>query len=232
MANEEHLAILKKGVKAWNEWRERNIELRPDLSGADLSEPFSREIELHGIKGMREGPNFGNIDFGNADLSRTSLKFAGLMDAHLVGADLSKADLSEATLSGSDLSRANLEHANLSEAELFGTIFNDVELAEANLSRAVIVQTIFDRPRFRKTNFSESTMANAFFGNTDFSAARGLESVKHHAPSTIGIDSIYLSEGNIPETDSGVFHRSDESACSGDGTDSVLFVFHQLFEQG
>lgn len=31
MANPEHLEILKQGMKVWNEWRELNPEVRPDL---------------------------------------------------------------------------------------------------------------------------------------------------------------------------------------------------------
>jgi uncharacterized protein YjbI with pentapeptide repeats len=37
MANDEHVAILKKGVDAWNKWRDENVNIRPDLSGVDLS---------------------------------------------------------------------------------------------------------------------------------------------------------------------------------------------------
>ena len=37
MANEKHLEILKKGVKEWNEWRNKHPKEQPDLSGADLS---------------------------------------------------------------------------------------------------------------------------------------------------------------------------------------------------
>ena len=33
MANDEHVALLKKGVDAWNEWRGENPDIRPDLSG-------------------------------------------------------------------------------------------------------------------------------------------------------------------------------------------------------
>ena len=36
MANEEQLAILKKGVKAWNKWREENPDKKVDLSKANL----------------------------------------------------------------------------------------------------------------------------------------------------------------------------------------------------
>lgn len=38
MANDEHVAILKKGVDAWNKWRRQNVQLiRPDLATANLS---------------------------------------------------------------------------------------------------------------------------------------------------------------------------------------------------
>ena len=37
------------------------------------------------------------------------------------------------------------------------------------------------------------------FGNIDLSTVKGLETVRHYSPSTIGIDTIYASHGNIPE---------------------------------
>ncbi len=46
MANQDHLALLKKDVAAWNEWRRRNLEIRPDLSGADLRGAYLREAIL------------------------------------------------------------------------------------------------------------------------------------------------------------------------------------------
>jgi Pentapeptide repeats (8 copies) len=91
MANEEHLAILKKGVPAWNEWREQHPDIRPDLRGAYLS---------------------------GANLSKANLRQADLRDAHLIEAHLSTANLSGASLSGASLSRANLSEANLGGAEL------------------------------------------------------------------------------------------------------------------
>jgi hypothetical protein len=36
MADEEHLQIIQQGVDAWNEWRRKNPELIPDLTGANL----------------------------------------------------------------------------------------------------------------------------------------------------------------------------------------------------
>lgn len=39
MANTEHLKKLKQGVVVWNNWRNDNPNINPNLSGADLSEP-------------------------------------------------------------------------------------------------------------------------------------------------------------------------------------------------
>lgn len=36
MANEEHLAILQRGVEAWNAWCAERPGARPDLGGAEL----------------------------------------------------------------------------------------------------------------------------------------------------------------------------------------------------
>jgi hypothetical protein len=36
MANDEHVALLKQGMTAWNAWRDENPDVLPNLSGADL----------------------------------------------------------------------------------------------------------------------------------------------------------------------------------------------------
>jgi hypothetical protein len=46
MANDEHVALLKKGVAAWNAWRDDNPYIRPDLTGARLSRADLREANL------------------------------------------------------------------------------------------------------------------------------------------------------------------------------------------
>ena len=48
MANKEHLARLNKGVEAWNQWREANRDIKPDLTGADLSGADLHEVNLGG----------------------------------------------------------------------------------------------------------------------------------------------------------------------------------------
>ncbi len=111
MANEEHLRILKRGVKVWNQWREGNLGVQPDLNKANLK----------------------SSNLGHADLSYASLIEADLRNADLNGADLSRAFLYGANLAGTNLRRANLrgsvlDMANLEGAALRGTIFVDVDL--------------------------------------------------------------------------------------------------------
>src|SRR5690242_19397989 len=80
MANQEHLAILEKGVEAWNEWQSdwRNA---PDLSGADLT-----GTDLSGF-------NFLVSDFKRAVLRRCDLAGASFSSSDLGGADLTDANI-------------------------------------------------------------------------------------------------------------------------------------------
>jgi len=82
------------------------IELRANLSGADLSGADLRRANLSGA------------DLSGADLRRANLSGADLYGADLYGADLSGADLSGADLRRADLSGADLRRANLSGADL------------------------------------------------------------------------------------------------------------------
>ena len=46
MANESHLSVLKQGVEAWNQWRQQNFDVEPDLrearTGLSGSEPVAQ----------------------------------------------------------------------------------------------------------------------------------------------------------------------------------------------
>ena len=89
-------------------------------------------------------------------------------------ASLEKAHLSGAHLNGANLGGANLRFANLNGANLNG----------ANLFRA---------------DFKNSTVGNTAVANIDLSTVKALETVQHFGPSTIGIGTIYRSQGKIPE---------------------------------
>jgi len=46
MANQEQLDILKQGVQAWNEWREKNSSVQIDLREADLRQAHLIRVNL------------------------------------------------------------------------------------------------------------------------------------------------------------------------------------------
>ncbi len=114
-------------------------------------------------------PDLREANLGGTNLSGTNFSGANLMKAILCKADLSKAHLSRAELSGADLSRAELIETNLSKVNLRGV----------DLKNARCFQTIF--------------------ANVDLSETKNLDSVDHKGPSSIGIDTLYKSKGNILE---------------------------------
>ena len=111
MANKEHLKILKQEVEAWNAWREKNPQITPDLSGANL------------IMADLSGANLNKAVLIGADLIMTNLSGEKLTGANLSGANLIMADLNKAVLHAADLYKADLTGAqDLTAKQLVTTI--------------------------------------------------------------------------------------------------------------
>ena len=127
MANQEYLTQLARGLEYWNQWRNQNPRIRPDLSGADFS-----------------GMNFRGISLGEANLSG-----ANLSEANLEGANLRRSNLAEANLNRADLTGTNLSGASLNKAILIGANLSGTFLNRANLSKATVGDTIFARVDLR-----------------------------------------------------------------------------------
>ncbi len=149
--NKQHLAILNRGVVAWNRWREKNPEVSPELAGAKPLEQDLSQIDLSGAD--LRGINFCwtslcNAKFIGADLREANLTSANLSNADLRGANLTKATLTNtyfvaANLNGANLSAAYLKDANLSSANLKAANFNSANLTFVDLRCAVLVETNF-----------------------------------------------------------------------------------------
>jgi hypothetical protein len=179
MDRKEALRLLKGGEDGIAEWNRRraNGEKIPNLRAADV-----RRAELSGAR--LSGARLSEADLGQANVFKTDLFKANLFKANLWEANLSKAYLFQANLGGAYLFQAKLIGAYLSGADLSGA-----SLVAANLSTATL---------------GDATLTNAFCGRTIFadvylSEAKGLDSVKHGGPSTIGIDALISSRGKIPE---------------------------------
>ena len=130
---------------------------------------------------------------------RPDLSRAKLSGADLIWADLSGADLTGADLSGADLSVANLSGADLSGAKLIEADFWGAKLIEADLRGAQLVEARLSVADLIEADLSGAIVGATEFGSIDLSAVKGLDRIHHARPSTIGIDTLYLSRGKIPE---------------------------------
>jgi hypothetical protein len=86
MANDDHIAQLKKGASAWNAWRRKNPDIRPDLTKAKLSRRDLRKANLSDSN--LRGAVLRGAKLGGADLRRANLNSATLVEVDLTGADL------------------------------------------------------------------------------------------------------------------------------------------------
>lgn len=192
MANPEHLGFLKSGVAVWNKWRVDQPHQRPGLSGADLKEASLAEADLRGV-----------------DLRRADLQVASLYGANLSNADLRGADLRGASLHSANLFRADLRQANLSwylpmRNNPFGTDLTRSNLTRADLRGANLNSAHLDQATLHRTMLDGADLTNARFEytivtRTDLSGVIGLATIRHLAPSTIGLDTLMLSRGKVPD---------------------------------
>jgi hypothetical protein len=107
---------------------------------------------------------------------------------------LKGADFRRALLSCTDFAQANLKTAHLDYANLY-----HANLVGADLRSTELTGTIFNCVDFAGTNFSGAKLGRIIFANCDLSWAGGLDFVIHSGPSTVGVDTIYLSRKKIRE---------------------------------
>ena len=183
MGNPEHLKILKQGVDSWNRWRKENPNIQPDLSRENLQ------------GNCFDGANLDGTNFKSANLSGSSI-----FRAHLEGTDLSQTDLQRASVNYSYACGAFIIQANLQHADFFGTALRKANMNRVDLTGANLLETDLNGAQLTGTVFNHARVGNTGFSNVDLSKTIGLETLIHRSPSTIGIDTIYLSKGKIPES--------------------------------
>lgn len=192
VANRKHLKVAKRGAKSIRAWRDKHPEVESfDLYGADL---YGANLSGANLRGADlRGANLSETDLYRAGLRGANLNEAHLRGANLRGAHLNGADMSGADLSGANLSGANLKGADLSEANLSLAYLNGADLSGAHLSGANL-----NGADLSGADLTESFCSATVFAEVDLSTVRGLETVRHTTPSTVGIDTLYRSKGNIP----------------------------------
>lgn len=215
MAIDEHLAVFKQGVEAWNHWRDDNPAIQPDLSrvnfwSLETSDPYLMEALWNVWLPERQAYNLKNVNFTSTNLRGACLSSADLRGARLNCADLSFADLRHATIdraqfkearlkaaklvelhaTQADLSGADLEYSDLSRSNLTGADLTQSNLKSVNLTGAIL----------HGADLSQSLLQWSLLVDMDLSQVKGLEAVRHYGSSSIGVDTIERSNGRIPES--------------------------------
>jgi len=125
------------------------------------------------------GARFGRAFLPGVSFRKAKLNSANFNRANMEGVQLVQADLSGATLLGASLLSTNLTSANLTSADLRGAHFFATELTAVIGSHAILGGTTF--------------------GAMDLRGLRDIASIEHKGPSSIGIDTLYMSHGELPE---------------------------------
>jgi hypothetical protein len=177
-----------------------------DLAGIDLETRRKSRVDLSYIN--LEGVNFTNASLNRVMLTGSSLAGADLTDARLVGAWVDGVDFSQAILFGTDFRTANFTKAQLNETK-GGATFKRACFYLANLSNAMLIGADLSEVDFRRANvigaslydadLSKARVGQTVFAGVDLCRVRGLETIIHEGSSTIGMDTIYQSGGQISE---------------------------------
>ncbi len=202
-----------------------NINLREaDLQRADLRDAFLDRAILHRANlqyGWLQSAFLEFADCREANFSESNLQYANLNGTNLNRANLHRADLRIADLNDTSLRDANLSEANLSIPDLswvgdldisildvsdinHGARLNRADLTRANLAGAnftstELLETTLNGTDLANVNFSRASIGFTVFAQVSLQNVKGIESVYHRGPSTIGVDTLFRSKGQIPD---------------------------------
>lgn len=147
MANPEHVAILKQGVKVWNAWRrEDKWQTRPDLSGLDFSGLEMEEAPL--AYTILAGCKFNSVKFQDPNFEGSILHDVEFGDAFIEGANFQMADLEQATFNHAHLIASQFHLAKLAKvsfdfADLSFVNFQSCEVVDARFNKATLSEARF-----------------------------------------------------------------------------------------
>lgn len=181
--------------------------MRTDLSMADVGMADFGCADLNGadFRGANlKGANFNGALLDGANLRNADLHGGDLRTAKLVRVDLSRADLrltnlSRVDLRGSDLRGADLSGANLKESSLMSASLHEADLRNADLTGVNLCGTNLTDTRLKDANLTGALVGGTVFADVDLRQVKGLETLQHVSPSTLGTDTLSRSRGSLPE---------------------------------
>lgn len=213
MADSNHFESFKRGSLFWNRWRGEqmaaDVDFKADLSGAELYLASTADLE--------------RMDLRNADCRAANFGSLNMTGSNFSGANLDDTMIQRATLAESCFRRASLRRTNLIKTDFTGADLTDADCTRGDFRATNLSRTIFDGTLLLDVDFNAAELNDTKLYDLDLGSTKGLYSVIHMGPSSVGIDTLLKSRGRIPveflagagiprEFAAGVGFKEDDSA--------------------
>lgn len=156
--NKKHHKVFRRGVAAWNKWRDKNPDVVPELTGLELNNE-----DLDGI-------NLSKADLRGVKFQGVSLNSSLLENANLEGSDVKHTFFLSANLNNANLNNANLKYVKFNSSQLIKSSFCKTTLSHisfvfANLNDANFSNTKIIQSQFNEANCNRVVFDNAYICN-------------------------------------------------------------------
>lgn len=183
-----------------------------DITAAKLTSANLNRTNLTRARAWRTdfgGANLDDADLSGALLVQANFGMSSIEGTNFSGAELTQTGFGSAKGVGTRFDRARLNSVNflmagLVRADFRNAVMGDIDftaasLEDADFTGATLVRNVFVDTNLSNTDFTNCEMGGNLFCGVDVRTVRGLETTTHRRPSSLGIDTIVLSEGALPE---------------------------------
>jgi uncharacterized protein YjbI with pentapeptide repeats len=159
--NKRHFSILKKGVRTWNNWREKNPDVIPQLSGIHLVAGKFDNLDGYNLQGANlSGLRWDFIQMKQANLVEANLEKAQLEGGSFTGSNFSGANLKKIKIKDTHFDRAIFKGTNLNEASILYSDFKEVAFEKADMEQIVICQVNLSGANLKQANLKSAQLTN------------------------------------------------------------------------
>jgi uncharacterized protein YjbI with pentapeptide repeats len=149
MANPEHVAKLKEGAGAWNDWRRWSDE-KPDLSEVTLEDFSLKGYDL--VSANFSGADLSDVGFENTLCDGCSFENASIVNGTFINAELTTCNFRNALIADCTFNACTFDQSDLTDADLSWNTFVDLSL-----------QSVLGLDAIDENSFTNSIGIDTFF---------------------------------------------------------------------
>jgi len=191
-----HITALRTSAQSWNEWRQEEHIRRPDLRNARLVQMDLSSYDLHDA--LLDGAHIHECSLYRANCRGLSLCDAELERVYANSSAFQNARLAGTSLSDVDFSFAMLDSVSFQRSFLEAVVFRQTSLINADFTEATIDSSHFDSATLEDATFTNARLSGAAFSHLSLRDVHGLSSIRFASPSSIGVDTFFISGGLPP----------------------------------